>query len=524
MPKTEAVRIGDVNTIRRWQIGWISSCVGLACAALLLATAGPMAMVWDEGDTIVRAQALDFRQPDQWPYTVRLEGHPPLAGLLIAAGKAIAPASMDPLTRERLGPILFFSLAAAALCYRMQRDYQCWAASLMAVFMLLASPRLFAHAHYATLDGPLTAAWLLAWATFAPACRSWWSVPAFGVALGLTLSAKFTGWLAVIPFAAWIVLYRDLRAGAALMMGVPIALAVFVALNPPLWSATHTGLATFFDLNLNRASRPEHNISTQFFGRMYNLDFPLPWYNALVWTALTITPLPLVIGGAGIVGSVRRWRTDRASILLVLQWVTLILVRALPWSPPHDAERLILPSFAFFAALIGVGFGRGLYRETLLSEPRIVAQGWAKVAILLTLAAATVDVLGFYPQDLSYYSRLIGGIRGATALGMEPTYYWDSLDRRALDWLNTHTHGDEKPQFAAAPPRNLELLKQWGKLQRIPTDPGNFRWYVLQRRPSALQPVDHWLIEHAEPKYQTIVGGVPLLDVYDYADYERAPK
>ena len=40
----------------------------------------------------------------------------------------------------------------------------------------------------------------------------------------------------------------------------------------------------------------------------------------------------------------------------------------------------------------------------------------------------------------------------------------------------------------------------------------------------SLQPVDHWLIEHAEPKYQTVVGGVPLLDVYDYADFEQAPK
>jgi hypothetical protein len=45
---------------------------------------------------------------------------------------------------------------------------------------------------------------------------------------------------------------------------------------------------------------------------------------------------------------------------------------------------------------------------------------------------------------------------------------------------------------------------------------------VLQCRPSANAPVDHWLMEHATPAYQHIFAGVPLLDVYDYADFERA--
>ena len=113
------------------------------------------------------------------------------------------------------------------------------------------------------------------------------------MALGLTFSAKFTGWLAPLPFLAWAVFYRDLRGLSALAVGLPIAVAVFVALNPPLWDAPIEGLRTFFDLNLNRASRPGLNITTQFFGRMYDLDHPLPWYNTLVWTAITISPMPM---------------------------------------------------------------------------------------------------------------------------------------------------------------------------------------------------------------------------------------
>ncbi len=185
---------------------------------------------------------------------------------------------------------------------------------------------------------------------------------------------------------------------------------------------------------------------------------------------------------------------------------------------------MILPSFAFFAALVGVGVGRGLYRETLLTDEKIPAQGWAKVAMALAIAAAAFDTIGYYPYNLSYYSRIVGGLRGATALGLEPTYYWDALDRTTLQWLNEHTQGDEKVAFGAGPKRNLELMKLWGQLRHVPSDPGEFRWYVIQRRASAWSPADRWLVEHELPAFQRTLSGVPLLDVYSYEQHERAVR
>jgi 4-amino-4-deoxy-L-arabinose transferase-like glycosyltransferase len=498
-----------------------------------------MPLVWDEGDAILRSEAIArlaeqsgvegrprffaaVRGESNWPYTTQREGHPPLSGIVVALGTWAAPAWLDPLSRARFGPIVLFSIAVGAMFYRLQRDYGVPAVSLTAVAALLTMPRLFAHAHFATLDAPLTACWLLTWAAFAPACRDWRWIPCFSLALGLTFSAKFTGWLAPLPFVAWVALYRDARGLRALAVGLPIALAVFVALNPPLWDAPIAGLRAFVDLNLHRGAQARLNISTQFFGRMYNLDFPLPWYNTLVWTAITVSPMVLLIGGMRIVATLRRWRNDRASMLLVCQWATLIIARALPFSPPHDAERLILPSFAFFAALVGVGIGRALYRESLLSPQKIVAQGWAKVALVLALAGATFDSVGYFPHGLSFYSRLVGGLRGAAAMGVEPTYYWDALDGETLAWLNDHTADEEKVAFGAAPPQNLELLKRWGLLRWLPSDSGTFRWYVIQRRPSAWQPADRWLIEHYQPAFQSSLSGVPLLDIYSYEQYQRA--
>ncbi len=491
--------------------------------------------MWDEGDTIVRAEQLaeyvgpsradqvdGAGRPAQWPFTTVREGHPPLAGWLIAAGLQIAPRWLDPLTQTRLGPILFFALAAGAMYYRLVRDYRVRVVGAMAVVALVTMPRVFAHAHYATLDGPVTAAWVLAWATFAPACRSWCAIPWFGLALGLAFCAKFTGWLAVVPLAVWCALYREWRSARTLAVGVPIALAAFVLANPPLWSDPAGGLRTFFDLNLHRGQQPGINVTTWFLGHMYDLNHPLPWYNTLVWTVVTVTPIVLLLGVIGIVASVRRWRSDRASMLLVFNWATLMIVRALPWAPPHDAERLILPSFAFLAALVGVGAGRALYRDTLLVPEKIPAQGWAKVAIVLAVLAATYDTASYFPHNLSYYSRLVGGLRGATALGFEPTYYWDALDRTTLEWLDANTGDNEKVAFGAAPPRNLELLKRWGRLRHVPSDAGRFRWYVIQRRPSAHWPVDLWLIGNEQPAFQRTLSRVPLLDVYSYQQYEKA--
>ena len=71
------------------------------------------------------------------------------------------------------------------------------------------------------------------------------------------------------------------------------------------------GLIEFFDLNLHRGNDPGLNISTQFFGRMYNLDYPLPWYNTLLWTAVTVPVGILLLAGVGLVSAFRSWLWGR---------------------------------------------------------------------------------------------------------------------------------------------------------------------------------------------------------------------
>ena len=515
---------------------WVGSAlVTLGCIATLLATSPGLPMVWDEGNAIRRAEAITH---GDWQYTTRLEGHPAFYGIVITAGSWISSRWLDPLDAARFGPIALFGLAAGVMFYRLTRDYSA-TAGIGAVAALLVLPRVFAHAHFASFDGPLTSCWILAWATFRPARQAWadgsskMACVLWGVTLGMTMSCKATGWIAPVPFFVWAAIYRDRPVAKAFCVGVPVALVTFFALNPPLWQQPLDGWLTFLKLNLSRAANPGLNISTWFLGRMYNLDHPLPWYNTIFWTAVTVPvgTLALVVGG--VLTVLRKCRAEPLGILLLVHWLVLLVVRVLPGTPPHDGVRLFLPAFAFLAALAGVGCAEILDQVRRRWPDRPRARRFAIATVVLLYAGSASSLVWYAPQWLSYYNLLIGGLPGATAVGMEPTYYWDGLDRSVLDWLHEHSTAEQKVRFGAGSPENYALMRRWGVLRRQtrPDAPGEFRWYVLQHRPSGWQPADHWLLDNAQPAYRKVIRptgfgpwrlDVPLVDAYDYAQYERA--
>lgn len=160
----------------------------------------------------------------------------------------------------------------------------------------------------------------------------------------------------------------------------------------------------------------------------------------------------------------------------------------------------------------------------------------------------------YAPQWLSYYSPIIGGLRGADAAGMEATYYWDALDADVLDWLHRHTRDDETIEFASGSMENLTLMRRWGVLRRgvasrgaerhpgapgFPTERSGTagadprRWYVIQRRPTFWTPQDRWLAEHERPAFSKTIRppswgfgpwrlDVPLILIYSAEQRDRA--
>ena len=483
---------------------------GILSFFVLLITTPVLPIVWDEGNAIARSDGILHwvgNPPcwngegikEHWRYTTQIEGHPAFYGIVIAAGRTVASPFFAPLTAARFGPVVLFGIAVGALYWRVAREIS-HVAAVASVAALLLLPRMFAHAHFASIDGPLVSCWILTWAAFAPALESRrWTI-VWGILLGMTLSTKATGWLAVPPFVLWALVYRDRAAFRTVCIGIPVALATFYVLNPPLWLDPAGGLLTFLRMNLNRRELGGLNISILFLGRMYNLDYPLPWWNTLFWTAVAV-PVPILAAALiGIGRTVRRFRTDRLGILVLFNWLILLIARAVPGTPVHDGIRLFLPSFAFLAIFAGMGTDaviRGASSKGRLAKKT----AWATVALAGVLMAA--NLAWYTPQWLSHYNLLIGGLPGATAAGMEPTYYWDGLDAEVLDWLNTHTGAGEKVRFGASSSQNRELLRRWGKLgpDTRRNTPGRFRWYVIQNRPSGLSRADRDRIKTQKPAF-----------------------
>ena len=464
---------------RAWRVAIVA---GLASWVVLALTTRQLPLVWDEGEYLLRAdqiigwfglivhgpsrlQAFSTSTITQhWWYIDQLEGHPSWSGLCIALTKALFGGFLNPLTAARLGPITLFATACAAVSFRVTLEYGT-AAAIVTPIALLTLPRLFSDAHFAALDGQLTAWWLLVWVADASQRRSVAKAVAVGVLVGFACATKFTGWFALVPLVGWRVLRRDRDALRELAVILPVTLLTFFAINPPLWHAPIAGFETHVRLNLGRhdthllnvgaPSSAPIDLRNYLVGPLqYGTQHPyLPWYNTIAWLALA-TPLPtLILGAIGF-----RWCR---SIALRLHWATLMVVRALPGMPPNDGIRHILPAFGFWCVLAGIG----AQRVWTLPHADGALRLWVRAALAAALAAGAINVARYYPQTLSHFSVLVGGVRGAAHLGIEPTYWWDALDDEVLEWIDAHAEANAAVAFSWIPDYNVALLQSWNRLR-----------------------------------------------------------
>jgi len=563
--------------LRPWRLALV---IALGSWLILAGTAPRMPIVWDEGYYLLRTDPVvawfhllfDFGNPDgglsalssrvireYWLFTNRFEGHPAWFAIPIAVSKALLSGTLSPLTAARLGPITVFSLACGAVAFRLKQDYGAIAA-WVAPIALLTLPRMFSDAHFAALDGQVTAWWLLLWAADSSVQRGTRTGCTVGVLLGLTWATKFSGWFATLPVALSRAITRDAEQRRELLVLVPVAFLTFYAVNPPLWHAPRAAMAEHVRLNLGRpdlnffgagpsrlpgpsAGKPRPSISVRDYlsGSMREdsrQPYP-PWYNTVAWLLL-VTPIPtLVLGLVGLRDCVGKRSPihDHArpsSFSLPLHWATLMVVRALPGAPWYDGVRLFLPAFGFWCVLAGIGAQR-LCQVDSRRQGHIRHQRLVRVALTASLAGSALNLGRYYPQTLSHYSFLVGGLRGATGLGMTPTYWWDALDEDVLDWLNSHTEPGASVAFSENSDANLSLLREWGRLRTAVTDPTwgiRFKWYVLQNRSGLLSSGDRTLIRSETPAFVKYAGHhpqgipadlrVPLILVFSYEQYQRA--
>jgi 4-amino-4-deoxy-L-arabinose transferase-like glycosyltransferase len=322
-----------------------SLLVSILALLALLATGPQFGMIWDEGYTVRRDRLLDewssrvthVASPGQlrhafdrseldrnWPFSrEEPHGHPPFYALVGVAGWRLSHRWLPPLQAYRFGPMVLTAATVGVIFRHLARRRGPLAGALAAALIVLM-PRLFAHAHYAHYDMPMTCMWLLAQVAFVnilDSCR--WAVP-FGMALGLCAGTKFSGLFAVVPAAAWVALVevlpqvmrrggqggeglRSSRRGLiTLGIALPTAVVTTHGIQPPWWIEPFAGPRRFLASNLTRSTTQP--LASLYLGKIY--EFAPPWHNTIVLTAVTTPVLVLILGLIGIAACLFRRTKD----------------------------------------------------------------------------------------------------------------------------------------------------------------------------------------------------------------------
>ncbi|WP_165223949.1 glycosyltransferase family 39 protein [Aquisphaera insulae] len=425
--------------------------LGIAAGAAVLLTLGGPGLTIDE--------PLDVRPGRTYVATLRAEGprffsadvvtrvfrdnaeHPPLGRWLLGIASTVGE-PVEVLTRGvdptgiyvlsgRLAPALAFALLVAAIAAEAGRRWGL-AAAYAAGGSLAMMPRAFAHAHLGALDTFLALFWTLALLAGARAMEKGGLGRSAGAGLvwSLALLTKIHAWLLWPLMAGWAACRLRRRAPGAIAAWTIAGVVGFVAGWPWLWYDTIARWRGYWWTSVARTP-----IMVEYFGRV-TADRDVPWHYPWVYFAVTV---PVGLQLLGVLGLARGWKGRKADPfpLLLATSIGLFLVLFSTRVPVYDGERLFLHVFPAWAMLIGLGFGDVWERAGRVATSRPIA-GRSRllragaVAFLLAQGAGTLSV---HPFGLSYYNLLVGGLRGAEALGLELTYWGDAVDRVLLDRL-----------------------------------------------------------------------------------------
>lgn len=429
---------------------WLGPLV-VALAALLAvsSTLGDPGLTCDEfydvqaGKSLVaawRAQGVDFFRAESVNKNFgRLTPHPPLGRWLLGwTHHAFDELPAEPysvfVVVARMAP----AIAYAALVFLVGLATTRVAGTVGGISAAVAvaiSPRVFGDAHFATLDTFTALGQFAAILALAKAVESGarpWHFALAGVVWGLALATKFHGMILGPIGIVWLVWQLRSRAWLPIVIWGACGGLVFVAAWPWLWYSPIERLLAYLSTATER-----QRLHVFYLGEVWR-DVDAPWHYASVMFLVTLPIGLLLLGGVGLWSAGKRWWREPRLSIVAFTFLFVLGVFSFSQAPVYDGVRLFLVLFPLWAVAVGVGAEWLFHHSRLARWP----QGVRIAALAIFLAAQGVGIVLYHPLQLSYYSALVGGLRGAESLGLETTYWGDSVTGELLDSAIEHAPGE----------------------------------------------------------------------------------
>lgn len=454
------------------------------------------------------------------PYNVP---HPPFSRIVSGIAKEFSSQFLDRFSAYRMGPALFFALLVVVM-YLWIKELFGPAAGLFSALAVVLMPNLFGYAHIAVTDLPLASMWFLTAYCFWKGLSSWqWSFM-LGIVWGLALSTKFPAALIPIPLIFWAHLFhRDkyMNNVFAMLFLAPI---IMVAIQPYLWHQTGLRVLEYLYEGISRGYRLDANFGVFFFNQILSSN-QLPWYYPFFIVGVTTPDSLVALAMLGLL-SVPWLKAQRSAPLLFFANAAFVLIMGiLPGAVLHDGVRQLLSALPFLCALAGVGvfFLATWLQGIALRSARLekVANLKAKIVgalFLLVCFNPALDLYLAHPFQLSYYNRLVGGIRGAHEKGLELTYFMEAFTPGFLNSLNEKLPANSVMNASFA---NF-MFAYYQKHGHLRPDikisaTGPVNYYVLLNRRSVLTAPERLLMNGSTQTVLSVnLAGVSLVRVFEF--------
>lgn len=353
--------------------------------------------------------------------------------------------------------ILFVGLLA-------KRLFGTWT-GILAVILMLLSPRFFGHSMNDSKDVPFASAFIAGLYALSFLRSRYPYYTGLGlvgiiVAIAATLNVRVGG-LLLIPYAAVVLLaimlkdWRNLtvpRVASTIVMAAFAGLVALV-LGTQFWPWAQAFPFTRPYIALQSLERFPWCNDMLFGGGMINACYSLPVTYLPVWFAIT-TPIAVIVGCVFAVLSIR---SNKEGMFILAIWmaaafpIAYIIVKG---SVVYDGLRHVLFAYPPLVVLAAAGWSRALWYWKR-RWPDLRRRAVLPLVLVVLLFEPARFMIVNHPHEVVFFNPLIGGVRGAN--GNFELDYWGGCVKQGLEWVQAHAKRNGRPvtyftnpvQFAA---------------------------------------------------------------------------